>query len=652
MTWSPSSYINEARSAVHSGDGTQVNNYYLEAASSRIRGQARSRPRTVAKGDRDRLYQRFVPPPRFQQARQALHTHHAALLSGQPGSGLRAAALMLLHELPEAGGSFHELPDTRDDDSSSSPFDSGDINSGDRLLLDLSGAEETRYLEVQSQLSDFRHQLIERGAHLTVVLPHRLGYLLRSDLRPLTTDIERPSARRVLAVHLRRDGIRPAAAELDTPELTSYLAKAPLRDVADLADRIRRLRDAAGAERGFPHWLRDALAVLTDQTARVAGDLSTLHTGRRRALLLALAMFHDTTPATVFSATTALLKVLEHPPDERPRLEHSDLTAEFKAIGAETQSSGRVRFSRVGYDRAVRDHFWTYLPDLRRQLCDWVRECMEWAWLSPKERERVIARFAEQGLRAGRPDDLSWLVTQWTGHNAPARLMSDAAQVLTHGLADDRHGRSFRQQIYEWSKTAELSPRLKQVLVLVCSQVMAETHPDQAMVRLHHLARRAAGPAGRAAQESLLRLARADSRLYRLLLGRIETGMADSHSEADAVLFLALADAARLIRSASVRAALTSGWAGVMRRWPVERWRPDADRWLTVCQDDRYRAPGLDVLVAACAGDGSTLGCVYRVAHDWARAGADDSSLRAETTACLLRKINSAQGLEPFSVGA
>ncbi|MFB7275042.1 hypothetical protein [Streptomyces sp. NPDC056244] len=650
MTWSHSAYINEARGAVHTGDGTQVN-LYLQALSASLREQARQRPRTVAKDDRERLYQRFVPPGRFQRARQVLHTHHTVLLSGRPGSGLRAAALMLLHELPEAEGSFHELPDTADDDSSS-PFDNGEINGGDRLLLDLSGADETRYLEIQNQFSDFREQLIGKGAHLTVVLPHHLGYLLRSDLRPLTADIERPSARRVLTVHLRHDGIVPSAAELDTPELTAYLARAPLRDVADLADRIRRNRDSVGTEEGFPRWLGDALDMVTDQTARVAGDLSTRHTGTRRALLLALAMFHDTAPATVFSAGTALLEVLRHPPDERPRLEHSDFKAELKEIGAETQPSGRVRFSEIGYDRAVRDHFWTYLPDLRLQLCDWIGKHLEGMVLSQKERDQVIARFSEQGLRTGRPEDLLSLATRWTGQNVPQRLMPDAARVLVNGLGHDRYGRFFRQQIYDWSKNAELSQGLKRVLVLVCTDVMAQTHPDQAMVRLHHLARRERGPVGAVAQRSLLAMARTDNRLYRLLLSRLNTGMTGSHGEADTTLFLAMADATRVTKSGSVRAALVSGWTGILRQWPWERWQADADRWLTACEDDRYRDPALDVLVTACAGDSSRLGGLYRVARGWARARTDHTSVRTDITAGLLQKINSAQGFEPLGVSA
>ncbi|MEE1803692.1 hypothetical protein PUR57_34340 [Streptomyces sp. JV176] len=652
MSWNHGAYINEARSAVHSGDGTQINHYYVEAASSRLREQARERPRTVAKDDRERLYQRFVPPPHFQQARNILRAHHTALLTGHPGSGLRAAALMLLHELPAGEGSFHELPDTRDDASSTSPFDYGTISTGDRLLLDLSGADETRYMEIQNQLSDFREQLIGRRAHLAVVLPHRLSYLHRSELLPLTADLLRPSAQRVLTVHLRHVGISTTAADLSSSELTAYLTKAPLRDVADLADRIRRMRDASGPERQFPHWVSDALSQVTDQTARVAGDLSTRHTGRRRALLIALAMFHDTTPATVFSATAALLKVLDHPPDERPRLEHSDLNAEFTEIDARTQPSGHVRFNRVGYDHAVRNHFWTYLPDLRRQLRDWVGEIIEQPWLHPTERKHVVARFTEQGLRSGRPEDLSRLATRWTDQGSPERLIADAAQVLAHGLSDGRYGSSFRQQIYEWSKRGELSPRLKQVLILVCSEVMAQTHPDQALVRLHHLVRRTGGAVGDSAQQSLLQMARADDRLYRLALNRVETGAAGHQGYADGTLFLALANGSRLIGSASLRTALTAGWAGVLRRRPVEDWRPGAERWLTASEDHRHRDQALDVLVGACEGDSSAFGSVYLVARDWARDRADESPLRTGTVTSLLHKINGAQGLTPLHANA
>ena len=112
------SYINEAYGGVHSGEGHQFN-FYLRAAESRLREQASKRRLAIAKGDRDHLYQRFIPPPRLQSAREELRRSHTVLIDGLPGSGRRTAALMLLHELSASRGSLHELPDTADDRTAS-----------------------------------------------------------------------------------------------------------------------------------------------------------------------------------------------------------------------------------------------------------------------------------------------------------------------------------------------------------------------------------------------------------------------------------------------------------------------------------------------------------------------------------------------------
>ncbi|MFE0175530.1 hypothetical protein ACFWZ2_24735 [Streptomyces sp. NPDC059002] len=639
------SYVHEARSAVHSGEGPQYN-FYLQAAASRLREQASRRPLVIAQADREHLHRRFVPPPRLQQARQLLRNSCTVLIDGLPGSGRRTAALILLHELSDTAGSFHELPDTSDD-RTASPLDVRDINRGDRLLLDLSEVEESRYLGIQEAFSDFRSHLVGQGAHLVVVLPHHLGYLLRGDLRHLTVDMGRPSAKRVFVRHLRQENILPPAAELGGPELAAHLARAPLRDVADLADRIRRCRDGAGADQGFPHWLSDSLAGAADHTARVAADISAEQNGRRKALLLSLAMFHGTAPGKVLHAANSLLTVLGHPPDTTPRLEHSDLHAELSEIGAETLPDGRVQFRIQGYDQAVRNHFWTYLPDIRRQLRDWFSTCRMQTGAEPSEHSEAVARFAEQVLRSNRPEDLTWLAKQWTLHTARADLLPDASQVLALGLADDQHGRFFRQQIYDWSMDTATTHGLRRVLVLVCSEAMARSHPDQALVRLHHLARRTSGSVGMAARQAVLDLARTDNRLYRRMLDRLSTGITQGQWDADFDLFLTLADPVRLIRSHSVSGSLVLGWTGILSR-PVAYWTTPTVYWLNACRDIRHRDAALDILVAASATDVRTSGRLYRVALDWVRADAGDTARREQTVSDLLLKINAAQGIEPY----
>ncbi|MFD6435477.1 hypothetical protein [Streptomyces venezuelae] len=646
MNETTGSYINEARSAVHSGEGAQYN-FYVQAAASRLREQASRRPLAIALADRAHLQRRFVPPPRLQQARQLLHGSFAVLLNGLPGSGRRSAALMLLHELSDVAGSLHELPDTSDD-TTTSPLDLRDVNAGDRLLLDLSEVDESRYLAIQEELSDFRSHLVRQGAHAVVVLPHHLSYLLRDDLRHLTVDIGRPSAKRLFVRHLRCEDITPPADELSGPELAAYLARAPLRDVAALADRVKRFRDSGGADEGFTHWLAKSLAVAADHSVRVAADISAEQNGRRRALLLSLAMFHGTAPSTVLQAANGLLKALGHPPDTTPRLEHSDLHAELSAIGAEILPSGHVQFRIQGYDQAVRNHFWTFLPDIRRQLRDWFSACLTQTGSDQSERGDAVSRYSEQGLRTNRPEDLAWLAKQWTLPTARAELLPDASQILALGLADDQHGRFFRQQIYDWSKDTATSAGLRRVLILVCSEAMARSHPDQALVRLHHLARRTSGPVGEDARRAVVELARADNRLYRRMLDRLSSGIAQGYWDVDFDLFLLLAEPVRLIRSRTVRSSLASGWAGVFSR-PPDYWSTRATLWFDACCDVRYRDPVLDVLATASAMNVRTSCRLYRLAVDWSRVEAGETAGREETVSGLLLKINTAQGLEPYS---
>lgn len=639
------SYINEALGGVHSGEGHQFN-FYLRAAESRLREQASKRRLTIAQSDRNHLYQRFVPPPRLQQAREELRRSHTVLVDGLPGSGRRTAALMLLHELSASRGSLHELPDTADD-RTASPLDTHDINDGDRLLLDLSGVDESRYVAVQQVLSDFRSSILSHDAHLAVVLPHHLNYLLQSNLRRFTVEIGRPAAKRVFVRHLRCEDILPSAEEAGGHDLASYLAQAPLRDVSELADRIKRCRNTSGAERGFSHWLSESLAGQHNQTARVAADISTGHGGRQRALLLSLAMFHGTPPGIVLQATNALLGILSHPPDPAPRLDRADLHAEFTGIGAETLPDGQVQFRRAGYDRAVREHFWTFMPDIRRQLRDWFRTCLTEPALTQLDRRKAVERFAEQSLRTGRPEDLTWLAEQWTRRGARAHLVADAAQVLALGLDHDQYGRTFRQQIYDWATSTETSPGLKGVLIVVCSETMGRSHPDQALVRLHHLARRANGQVRVNAQDALLRLAKSDSRLYRRLLDRLSAGIDQSQWAADFELFLALADPTRLTGSRTVRESLTASWTAVLRR-PVGSWATPVGHWLDTCTDRRHRDRSLAILVAACAADSRVSGHLYRVALGWQRSDARGPETRADTVSCLLQRINAAQGIEPY----
>ncbi|WP_262700969.1 MULTISPECIES: ABC transporter substrate-binding protein [Streptomyces] len=631
-------YVHESRGTTHTGDGDQYI-YYLNAASARVGARGKD-SHTIAQDQLDNLSRRFVAPKGFAQARNLLLQHGSVLLSGPPGSGRRTAALMLLHQLPGGSSGVHEL-DTEDE----APFlDTSAVREDDRILMDLSDTEEIHYSAVQGELSGFRSEVQRRGSRLVIVLPQEVDQSRRAEFLPFIATIEQPEANDLLMRHLRVDGIHPALADLALPKLAQYVAKSGAGELARLADLIRRARDDGEPTGSFAQWTRKALAALTNRGREVAARVASLEDGRQRALLLSLAMFHESTPGTVFRGATSLLKVVGHPDHESPRLNHADLTRQFTEIGATTGPEDRVRFGTWAYDSAVRTHFWTYFPDLRDAFRHWVRDCVY--WLDQDTRNALIQRFAEQVLRTDRPDDLWWLAERWTEPGSSGNLLPDATQALAEGLRHDRYGQVFRRKIYESSLVTDLPRWRRHALITVCSKVMAVRHPDQALVRLHHLARREGEASKRRAQEELLSLARGDSRLFRLLLERITL----EHYPADAEIFLALAEFAARTRalyiSMSVRNLLTRGWAAVLRTCPRLTWKEPVESWLHAANATATHGGALlDVLVDACEQRSEAYSGLYVISRNWAATSAAERSRRDALAQHFAQKIDAAQGI-------
>lgn len=643
MTEWNSSHIAQA-SAVHAGSGDQLILQMKEAAF-RI-GAREQDPLAIAANDRLRLFQRFVYPSGFRRAREILEREGTVLLTGQPGSGRRAAALVLLHELSQGAGNFHELPDTWDDNQQNRALDPSMIGEGDRLLLDLSGVDAEQYATVQKELSAFRSVLADRSACLVVVLPLHLMHRHEADLHPLTAEIEIPPARAVLMRHLHVEGIRLGPADM-TADLTAYLTHATVGDVAVLAAKICAARDSAGPDESFPAWLERALGQATDRSDKVAADLAELTDGRRRALMLTVAMLHGFAPDKIFNGATTLLGLLKHPNIEQPRLDHADFAAELKSVGATKGENGAVTFGTPMYDAAVRSHFWTYSPDLRETFRDWTEQLVAWPSWKRQERTDLVSRFASVCLAAGRPEDLWWLAEQWTRRHG-TRLLPDATQALAEWLKDDRHGRALRQKIYFRVTDSGLPDVLKNVLVVVCENVMSLRHPDQALVRLHHMARRERGTPCTAA-DAVLRLAMKADRLLLLLLGRL----APAEWPTDAEMFLkvagAIAQQRRLYANPTIRTRLADGWSQTLGHHHTA-WTQHVRSWLAAASAaGPYRESLLRLLVRSACRHPGVPARLHVIARDWAHAAPAGAQERSSVADCLNRQIDAAQGINTAS---
>lgn len=659
---------------MNTGPSTQVNNFttiYANAdpdPATLLRDSRGRTPRAVADDQLDWLWRRFVPPIRFGKARELLKKRRAIVLDGELGSGRTSAARMLLRELRGNGtkgdaGTYRELAPEAGEKGP--VLDPGWVGHRDRLLLDLSAADAQLWNRAQNDLSAVRKAVADQEARLVVVAPHHLINTLYPDFASLRAEIARPDGKEVFQRYLRCYDISSHETTETPPKLDEYLGrKPPMRDIAHLADLINRARGDGRGPSHFDKWCDEALVAVNDsRKGDVAKLIAEEREGPQRALMLATAMLHGAHVDAVYYVANDLLRIVKQQVDNCPLLERADLAERFKKINVTVDDQAKAHFSDLDYDLAARAHFWTYLPDVRPHLRRLVHDCVARRYLTDEDREQLISRYADQCLRIGPPDELARLAKELAeaSSDLPPRVrdlrMSASAKALEYGLLHERYGRLFREHIYKWSCEQGISPGLRRVLIAVCSEVISVRHPDEAMVRLHQLARRQ--QRATTAQEALLNLLSGDHRLHRRMLDRLARGPEKRHYPADDNLFLELTDPAKLTRrewrprslleEGSVPDWLATGWAAVFRENPHQFWMERVESWLNAAvQDDDHRDLLLDVLVKGCEGRTESFGLLYQAAGDCARRATEQRERYLHLAGSLLEKISTAQGISDF----
>lgn len=639
----------------HAGSGNQYNGptYYVYTGERLLRSGPL--PRITARDHLTRLNRQFVEPPGYGRAQELLEESGCVVLAGKPGIGMRAMGQVLLRRLGRSDAVIREetgIPERPEDPV----LDPADLSEGDLILLDPTEAEDKALALVMQRLPFYRAEVLERGGHLVVVLTGDRRDLLGSELRPLVAPVERPSGLAVVRRHLQVAGIPFTDEQLTSnTHLLSRVEVDPIRELAELVLRIAEMRDRTGGTAGFETWLADALDLLGKLSGQVAAKVREYGTGPQRALLLATAMLETAPADQVHLAAASLVTATAQPEDERPALERGGLAERLAELKIEVDAAGHVRFPVFGYAEAVRAHFWSDFPELRPKFRRWAADVGVSAGVEVPYRGEFVSRFVDQALRTNRPDDVAKLVGAWTESGVDrSRSLPSAAAALERGLGHPRHSARFRRLVYSWSRDPHLDKATAYLGIALSGDVIASTHPSEALVRLHHFVRYQTGDVRAAAVDALLRLVRQDRREFRRLLERVVTGPGfRRNADFDLLLLIARPDElveprrSPLLLDPVVREQLVLGWRALLVEQEQAFWAGLAGEWLSAVESGPFADRWLDMLTIASAAPGSGSARLYAVARDWAREPDADRAARHRIAVDLIRLMDLAQGVAP-----
>ncbi|MET9557512.1 hypothetical protein [Streptomyces sp. NPDC006645] len=663
MRAAPTTHIGTSQGTVNTGPGDQHIHNYLQDMGPLSKDPKGRTPRALAEEELNWLRDHFENPEGFIEAFEKLREQNTVLLDGEHGDGRNAAARMLLVRIEHGGKSLHEVL-LREEEGSSRQLDPESIGDEDRLLLDLSRSSDDVWQKVEPELSEFRESVRLRRAKLVVILPRGVARRLSPELTRLRFVITRPPGMELDIVkrHLRVAGIDPTLTDTAPTALEKFLVqRRPLAEVATFAQYVCQAhRDGDD----FPGACDTALDALQGQPAGAADLLAKVRNQSARALLLAAAMLQGARADAVHRAAALLLEAADPTASKRPALQHPLLSKRLQPLRVQIDASGRVHFAELGLDVAVRACVWNDFPQLRETLRDWVGDALALPELGDTDREALVTRFAEQTLACRRPQDLLILVERWSRTDKNGTQLHGAATALIRGLHDREFGREFRSSVYNWSIDDRLPPGRRKVLVDVCRDDMAVSHPNAALVRLHQLARREKHSI--MARPALLHLTADDHRLRRRLLSRLGSylgpvayeGAVRKHAREDVSFFLEhsapgpLTDAGTrghpLISESGVRNDLTTGWAAVFSIAPAEEWTTSVHGWFsTACAEPASFDVLIDTLIAACDRRGDRLASLYNAALAWTAPASVPHAEAADLAGRVLRKMPAATHHQP-----
>ncbi|WP_086856145.1 hypothetical protein [Amycolatopsis lexingtonensis] len=613
----PSTYTFEGPGFVHGGTGDQHNHFVLE--------MRRRRPAQFVAGEHIKwLAERFVWPAPL--GRRALRDSRTLVLTGPEGSGRRSAALMCLTEQATLdAGRLRELSDRSEDDGPA--LDPADIRPGERLLLDLTHTDDHHVRELRRELEGFRAAVDDQDARLVVVIRREQRILLPESLIATVIPIDRPSGPEVFEAYLSAEGLslpKPLP-PLDAP--APFLATSPMREVVELASLTTAVARRTG--RGtLAEWAREAVAAHSERGEQAAALFREHQDPVLRALLVVSAFLPGATLDAMVEAEGAFSRLVNLPREEKHVLDGAYLAERMAMVRLHTDGRKAVEFKDLALDKAVRTHFWTYFPELRDKMSEWVAVVTALPNVGMPAASALADHYADQVLTTGPVSPLQDLARRWSANDGQKVL---ALQVLDAGLQHSTYSPEFRKFVYHRAKNPNTEAGFAEVLIEACTETIAPERPTQAMVRLHYFTGHS-NPSVRAlAHRRLLALVSARG-FERWLLHRLATV---SPRPTDSALLLALDIPARLAAERSAKTNLRVLWHRLLAEGISTLPEAPVQRWL-----DQHPA----LLVEACDGQVRLLSTLYAFARDQVDRAVDGEArqVRRESALTLQHFIDAA----------
>ena len=627
--------LNDAHGPTTIGDSNTQNNFLSYYFGARIRTASQAREQPI--DELRRLQKHFIRPPGFSGAKAIMEEHRTVILHGPPGSGRTATAQMLLYGTWSGRGQLLELPQEHDRESGLR-VNPDYVGPDDRVWVDLSDTGPL-WDACQRDLHTLRARVNERGARLVVIMPYQEE--LRHEFRPYLRRIDVPPQAEAFQHLLRTEGLMPPDGQANPPKFLASTRS--MADIRQFVDHVRDAREQAKGHGNIGDWIAAAGEPTAPRERGVTEALARLQTPQR-VLLLCTAMLHGAHADVIARNAAALLADLTN--GSGTPLDGLPLDQRFREIGAKPDAARHVHFVAPGYEVTVRAFFWRHFPELHNVLVSWVSVALDSTDLSDDDRAELAHGFTELCLEQRYQAPWTNLVEHLASGRRNLRSMWVAATILEHGLRSEKNSQTFRRQVYDWSLDKNISDVLAEVLVAAC-EAMADTHPAEALVRLHHIARRHQRSVG--AHDAMTDLARTAPWLLSLLLSRVTRRSPEAAWEADADIFLDISDVSNyadrpptgqpLIEQDQVTHQLAAGWALAFARLPPEVWVSRVHDWLRrAAEDEASQRVLVDVLVNGARDTASVRPQLFGLAHR--------APFRNAIADLLLTKISNIQGVE------